>query len=493
MYRHILVPIDDSQLSIDMVQQAVALARSLSAKVTFFHAQADYGASSAGALERVMAPGAFNEQMEGEARALLAKAEVVARTAGVPHDALATISDRPHEAILEAAEARNCDLIFMASHGRRGIQGLVLGSQTQKVLQRTTIPVLVSTVESNVAGAACDAPLAIIRDEHRSLAAVIHGLEFLVREARDSAARRRRFHCCARSRVTCAYFPRRCTIRRKTPICFRSLSARTDECNATLAELSAARRRAQARRRARDKHRGLRGGPAARPSASPTRSQRFATTQMEHMGIETKVIIPAARKYLTEEDWAEIGTASARTAIRVLPWTRTKNTAISSRESSISRPRVSSAAHAGRDPSNFHSSHKGSINEALNPSFHWRPRIPPAGPGRGDCDALCRSARAAFEIDTGNPDVQMRWDNTVRYNLGVRAQSQDSNIIGSPNYDDGDRNFSNGSLVTNRLDLLSGVRLHLQAEHGLSGERRAGTTTRTAASTITLPRRPTRW
>jgi len=61
----------------------------------------------------------------------------------------------------------------------------------------------------------------------------------------------------------------------------------------------------------------------------------------------------------------------------------------------------------------------------------------------------------AFDIDTGNPDIQMRWDNTVRYNLGVRAQSQNNEIIGSPNYDDGDRNFGNGSLVTNRFDVLS--------------------------------------
>jgi len=61
----------------------------------------------------------------------------------------------------------------------------------------------------------------------------------------------------------------------------------------------------------------------------------------------------------------------------------------------------------------------------------------------------------AFDIDTGNPDVQMRWDNTVRYNLGIRAQKQSSDIIGSPNFDDGDRNFSNGSLVTNRFDVLS--------------------------------------
>ena len=104
------------------MHQAVSLARALGARVTFFHAQADYGASSLGALERVMSPAAFNEHMAGEARAILAKAEVVARTAGVAHDSVATVSNRPHEAILGAAEARGCDLIFMASHGRRGIK-----------------------------------------------------------------------------------------------------------------------------------------------------------------------------------------------------------------------------------------------------------------------------------------------------------------------------------------------------------------------------------
>jgi hypothetical protein len=61
----------------------------------------------------------------------------------------------------------------------------------------------------------------------------------------------------------------------------------------------------------------------------------------------------------------------------------------------------------------------------------------------------------AFEIDTGNPDLAVRWDNTIRYNLGYRAQSQDPAILGNPNFDDGDRNFSKGSIVTNRIDLLS--------------------------------------
>ena len=61
----------------------------------------------------------------------------------------------------------------------------------------------------------------------------------------------------------------------------------------------------------------------------------------------------------------------------------------------------------------------------------------------------------AFEIPLDNPDFAARWDNTLRYNLGVRAQSQDPAILGAPNFDDGDRNFGNGSVVTNRLDVLS--------------------------------------
>ncbi len=75
-------------------------------------------------------------------------------------------------------------------------------------------------------------------------------------------------------------------------------------------------------------------------------------------------------------------------------------------------------------------------------------------------------AAQAFEIDTGNDDLAMRWDNTVRYNLGVRAQGQDSSILGSPNFDDGDRNFSNGSIVTNRFDVLSEFDLVWQKKLG---------------------------
>jgi hypothetical protein len=77
------------------------------------------------------------------------------------------------------------------------------------------------------------------------------------------------------------------------------------------------------------------------------------------------------------------------------------------------------------------------------------------------------NAASAFEFDTGNPDLSLRWDNTVRYNLGVRAQSQDQNLLASPNFDDGDRNFSNGSIVTNRLDILSEIDLVWRRSFGV--------------------------
>ena len=99
----------------------------------------------------------------------------------------------------------------------------------------------------------------------------------------------------------------------------------------------------------------------------------------------------------------------------------------------------------------------------------------------------------AFEIPLDNPDLAVRWDNTVRYNLGARAQSQDSAILAAPNYDDGDRNFSNGSLVTNRVDLFPSSTWSGSASSASARATRRGTTSRTRASTTHRRRRRTRW
>ncbi|WP_375739404.1 DUF1302 domain-containing protein [Pseudomonas boanensis] len=81
------------------------------------------------------------------------------------------------------------------------------------------------------------------------------------------------------------------------------------------------------------------------------------------------------------------------------------------------------------------------------------------------CAIACGSANA-FEIDTGNEDIQLRWDNTLRYNLGMRVEGQDDAILKNPNNDDGDRNFDKHSLVNNRLDILSESDIVYKGKYG---------------------------
>lgn len=149
MFRHILVPTDGSQLSTDAVIRAVSFAREAGARITFFCAvqpwpKMYYGE---GAIFDPHLPANFRETMQGAAREILEGAEQLAKEAGVECGALALVSEEPYEAIIEAAQRNGCDLIFMASHGRRGVKALVLGSETQKVLTHSCIPVLVHRSE----------------------------------------------------------------------------------------------------------------------------------------------------------------------------------------------------------------------------------------------------------------------------------------------------------------------------------------------------------
>jgi nucleotide-binding universal stress UspA family protein/hemerythrin-like domain-containing protein len=311
MYRHLLVPLDDSPLSVDTVGRAVEFAKALGARITFFHAKSDYGATSLGALERVISPAAFNDGIAGEARGIVAKAQVAAGEAGVPFDSVIVTSDRPHEAILDAATARGCDLIFMASHGRRGIRSLMLGSQTQRVLQNTTIPVLVSSVEANSADPNVAAALATISDEHRSLAAVILGLEHLVREARE----RGEPHQLPLLRAILHYikeFPEKLHHPKEEAYLFAKLRLRTPEFNETLDELQRQHELDGAAVLEMDRAFGIyEADPAGGFDGFAAAVGRFAAMQWPHMSLENKVILPAARKHLTAGDWAEIAKAFA--------------------------------------------------------------------------------------------------------------------------------------------------------------------------------------
>lgn len=145
MFKHILVPTDGSELSNSTVQRAIVFAREAGARVTFYFAKPDYPIAlyGEGALIDPTTPEKFSEMADQQAATLLSECEQQAKAAGVPCASSSSVSNVPWEAIIEAAEQAGCDLIFMASHGRRGISGFLLGSETQRVLTHSTIPVLV--------------------------------------------------------------------------------------------------------------------------------------------------------------------------------------------------------------------------------------------------------------------------------------------------------------------------------------------------------------
>jgi nucleotide-binding universal stress UspA family protein len=145
MFKHILVPTDGSPLSTDTVKRAIGFAKEISARITFLFAKPDYPVAfyGEGALIDPTTPEKFAEMAERQAREILASCELMARENGVSAAAASITNDIPYEAIIDAADANGCDLIFMASHGRRGLSGLLLGSETQKVLTHSSIPVLV--------------------------------------------------------------------------------------------------------------------------------------------------------------------------------------------------------------------------------------------------------------------------------------------------------------------------------------------------------------
>jgi len=146
MFKHILVPTDGSRLSIESARAAVQLARSLGARVTAFFAAPPATPIVYKALLPVgyAAPEEHRKSIDKAARSYLAAVEKAAKAAGVPCETAVATSDFPADAILAAARKGRCDLIVMASHGRRGLRrSSLLGSETQKVLARALIPVLV--------------------------------------------------------------------------------------------------------------------------------------------------------------------------------------------------------------------------------------------------------------------------------------------------------------------------------------------------------------
>lgn len=148
MFKHILVPTDGSDLSEAAVARAVSFAKESGSKLTFFHAQPTLSPQhhSEGALIILIdptLPERYAKAAKAEANHILQRAKKMADTRSVEADTDSMVSEFPYKSIIDAANRHGCDLIFMASHGRSGVAGLLLGSETQKVLIHSKIPVLV--------------------------------------------------------------------------------------------------------------------------------------------------------------------------------------------------------------------------------------------------------------------------------------------------------------------------------------------------------------
>jgi nucleotide-binding universal stress UspA family protein len=143
MYKHILIPTDGSDLSRKAVLYGVNLARATGAKVTGLHVTAPFHALSVDPMMVTDTPSEYKAQTLALSGKALEEVAMAAQAAGVACEIVREESEQPYRAIIDAALNNKCDLIVMASHGRRGMGAILLGSETVKVLTHSVIPVLV--------------------------------------------------------------------------------------------------------------------------------------------------------------------------------------------------------------------------------------------------------------------------------------------------------------------------------------------------------------
>ena len=146
MYKHIMVPTDGSKLSAKAVKAAAKLAKAVGARITGVYVIPPYVPpmyGEAAIYVPEITPTKYKALSEKEAKKALAVVEIEAKTAGVPCKVGWVTASQAWEGIVKQAKAKKADLIVMASHGRRGLSGLLLGSETTKVLTHSKFPVLV--------------------------------------------------------------------------------------------------------------------------------------------------------------------------------------------------------------------------------------------------------------------------------------------------------------------------------------------------------------
>jgi nucleotide-binding universal stress UspA family protein len=143
MYKHILIPTDGSDLSNKAIQHGVALAKAENADVTVVTVSTPFHVLSVEPAMATDTAESYAKRVAQSTAKYFNAAKDVAASSGVPCDTVHVQHEHPYQAIIDTAKKKQCDLVVMASHGRHGISGIVLGSETVKVLTHSKIPVLV--------------------------------------------------------------------------------------------------------------------------------------------------------------------------------------------------------------------------------------------------------------------------------------------------------------------------------------------------------------
>ena len=304
MYKHLLVPLDDTPLSTAHVTSTIGLARTMGARITFLHAHPDWSTIGDGALEIVANPALFSDAALGETNAVLMKATVAAKAAGVPCAAIGRTSDRPADAIVRAAQDQRCDLIVMASHGpASGWSSWLYHSETERVLRHAPVALLVTRVEAERPLSDRERALNIIGDEHRSIAVVASAMRDIANDLTTSLHQEADQSTLAGMVSYMRGFPEQLHHPKEEAHLHRLMRSRNPSCDALLADVESQHR--TERRLIEQVSACLSAG---RPDVQELQDAvlRFVDHVYAHLKFEERQLLPLARQCLSEKDWTEV-------------------------------------------------------------------------------------------------------------------------------------------------------------------------------------------
>jgi nucleotide-binding universal stress UspA family protein len=147
MFKHILIPTDGSPRSDQAIAYGAAFAKEVGARVTVVMVTTPFPMVLTNPGFAPI-PDNYRAQYEAASREVLQRTKESLKTKGFDCEVMQSDDESVHQGIIDTAKSQGCDLIVMASHGRRGLSAVVLGSETLKVLTHSTIPVLVYRIKS---------------------------------------------------------------------------------------------------------------------------------------------------------------------------------------------------------------------------------------------------------------------------------------------------------------------------------------------------------